>query len=86
MLVLKQLSQVPVGTSFLLITCGANYLEAFRADVGAWNEQASRRAAPGSGPGVQGGAVPLSPIPLSPPDCRCGSSPPPDTVLYCAVS
>lgn len=33
----KQLSQVPSGTSFLLITCGANYLEEFRTDVGAWN-------------------------------------------------
>lgn len=31
--VLKQLSQVPAGTSFLLITCGANYIEEFRADV-----------------------------------------------------
>lgn len=30
--VLKQLSQVPAGTSFLLITC-ANYIEEFRADV-----------------------------------------------------
>lgn len=35
--VLKQLSQAPEGTSFLLITCGANYLEGFKADVGAWN-------------------------------------------------
>lgn len=32
-----QLSEVPVGTSFLLITCGANYLQEFRADVCDWN-------------------------------------------------
>lgn len=35
--VLQQLSPVPAGTSFLLITCGANYLEGFKADVGARN-------------------------------------------------
>lgn len=29
----RQLSEVPVGTSFLLITCSANYLQEFRADV-----------------------------------------------------
>lgn len=28
-----QLSEVPVGTSFLVITRGANYLQEFRADV-----------------------------------------------------